>query len=46
MGSTLKRPERLVGMHFFNPAPIMALVEIVRSLETDSEVSETVFTLD
>ena len=45
MGSTLKRPERLVGMHFFNPAPIMALVEIVRSLETDSEVSDTVFTL-
>ena len=31
MCSVLKRPQYFVGMHFFNPAPIMALVEIVRS---------------
>jgi len=45
MCSKLKHPERLVGMHFFNPAPIMALVEIVRSTETDSEVADLVFSL-
>jgi 3-hydroxybutyryl-CoA dehydrogenase len=45
MGSVLKRPQHLVGMHFFNPAPIMALVEIVRSKDTASAVADTVFTL-
>ena len=45
MGSVLKRPERLVGMHFFNPAPVMALVEVVQSTETDSEVADMVFSL-
>lgn len=34
----LRRPERLVGMHFFNPAPLMRLVEIVRGLATDPDV--------
>ena len=45
MGSVLKRPQHFVGMHFFNPAPIMALVEIVRSQHTDSSVADTVFKL-
>ena len=45
MGIVLKRPERLVGMHFFNPAPAMALVEVVQSTETDSEVADMVFSL-
>ena len=45
MGSVLKRPERLVGMHFFNPAPVMELVEVVQSTETDSEVADIVFSL-
>jgi 3-hydroxyacyl-CoA dehydrogenase len=35
MGETLEHPERLVGMHFFNPVPLMPLVEIVRTPETD-----------
>ncbi len=39
----LDRPERLVGMHFFNPAPLMALVEIVSGLATDPAVAETAF---
>ncbi|MDA8195173.1 MAG: 3-hydroxybutyryl-CoA dehydrogenase [Thermaerobacter sp.] len=32
-----KRPDRVVGMHFFNPAPVMKLVEIVRGEETSDE---------
>lgn len=43
IGSALKRPERLAGLHFFNPAPLMALVEIVSGLATDRSVAETLF---
>lgn len=39
----LQRPERLVGMHFFNPAPLMALVEIVSGLATDRQLAEVLF---
>jgi 3-hydroxybutyryl-CoA dehydrogenase len=38
LAATLKRPERLIGMHFFNPAPVMALVEVIRGLATAPEV--------
>jgi 3-hydroxybutyryl-CoA dehydrogenase len=43
IGSALKRPQRLAGLHFFNPAPVMALVEIVSGLATDGEVADTLF---
>jgi 3-hydroxybutyryl-CoA dehydrogenase len=43
IGSRLRRAERLVGMHFFNPVPIMKLVEVVSGLATAPEVAETVF---
>ncbi len=43
IGANLKRPERLLGMHFFNPAPVMKLVEIVSGLATDNSVAECVF---
>lgn len=42
LGSTLKRPERLVGMHFFNPAPLMALVEVILGLATDKGIAEQI----
>jgi 3-hydroxybutyryl-CoA dehydrogenase len=40
IGAGLAWPERLVGMHFFNPVPLMALVEIVSGLATDPAVAE------
>ncbi|MBS0348248.1 MAG: 3-hydroxyacyl-CoA dehydrogenase PaaC [Proteobacteria bacterium] len=43
IGAALQRPERLAGLHFFNPAPLMALVEIVSGLATDAAVAETLF---
>jgi len=43
IGRGLKRPERCVGMHFFNPAPIMKLVEVVSGAATARSVAETVF---
>ena len=36
-------PERVVGMHFFNPAYIMRLVEVVKGRETNDEVAKTIF---
>lgn len=41
----LERPERLVGMHFFNPVPLMKLVEVVSGLHTDPAVADAVFDL-
>lgn len=43
IGSALKHPERLVGMHFFNPAPIMKLVEVISGLTTDCAVATNVY---
>jgi len=37
IGAVTRRPERVAGMHFFNPAPVMRLVEIVRGLATAEE---------
>jgi 3-hydroxybutyryl-CoA dehydrogenase len=37
IASFTKRPDRVIGMHFFNPAPVMKLIEIVRALTTSDE---------
>jgi 3-hydroxybutyryl-CoA dehydrogenase len=41
LGAASGRPERMVGMHFFNPPPVMRLVEVVAGLRTDPEVLTT-----
>jgi 3-hydroxyacyl-CoA dehydrogenase/enoyl-CoA hydratase/carnithine racemase len=41
MGADLERPERVVGMHFFNPVAVLPLVELVRTPETDDETLAT-----
>jgi len=42
MASATKRPEKCVGMHFFNPVPVMRLVEIIRGLRTSDETLNVV----
>ena len=37
LAGTTKRPDRLIGMHFMNPVPVMKLVEIIRGLQTSEE---------
>jgi 3-hydroxybutyryl-CoA dehydrogenase len=37
LASVTKRPDRVLGMHFFNPPPVMGLLELVRSIETSDE---------
>src|SRR5438128_9926295 len=41
LAALTSRPDRFVGMHFMNPVPVMALVEVIRALQT----SDTAFTL-
>ena len=42
IGSVTKRPDKVIGMHFMNPVPIMKLVEIIRGYATSDEVCNTI----
>ena len=42
IGSVLKNPSRIIGIHFFNPAPLMPLVEIIPAVQTDSIIVQKV----
>ena len=42
IATATKRPQRFVGLHFFNPVPVMKLVEVVRTIATDASVYEEV----
>ena len=43
IGAILTRPERLVGMHFFNPVPLMALVEVISGVATGKAFANTAY---
>jgi 3-hydroxybutyryl-CoA dehydrogenase len=45
LAAMTKRPERFVGMHFMNPVPVMALVEVIRALQTSDEAFATTMEL-
>ena len=45
IAAKINHPERVVGVHFFNPAPIMKLVEIISGVQTSNEVAQTCKTL-
>jgi 3-hydroxyacyl-CoA dehydrogenase/enoyl-CoA hydratase/carnithine racemase len=45
MAADLRRPERVAGMHFFNPVALMPLLEVVRAAETDDVTLATVWTV-
>lgn len=43
IASVTKRPDKVIGMHFMNPVPVMKLVEIINGYSTSKEVSDTIF---
>ena len=45
IGSVVTNPQRVIGMHFMNPVPIMKLVEIIRGYNTSNEVTKTIMDL-
>jgi len=42
LAALTKRPDKVIGMHFFNPVPVMKLVEVIRGLATTQETFQTV----
>jgi 3-hydroxybutyryl-CoA dehydrogenase len=45
LGAVTSRPERVIGMHFFNPVPVLKLVEVIRGLETSDETARAIIEL-
>jgi len=45
LAAATSRPDRVIGMHFFNPVPVLTLVEVIRGLETSDETAATITAL-
>jgi 3-hydroxybutyryl-CoA dehydrogenase len=45
LAAATTRPERVIGMHFFNPVPVLKLVEVIRGLETSDETAREIVAL-
>lgn len=45
IGAVTKRPEKVIGMHFMNPVPVMKLVEVIRGYSTTDEVTQSIMDL-
>ena len=45
LGAATKRPDKVIGMHFMNPVPVMKLIEVIRGIATSDETYERVRTL-
>ncbi len=45
LASATKRPEKFIGMHFFNPATVMKLIEVIRGYETSDETFDAVYNI-
>ena len=45
LAAVTSRPDRVIGMHFFNPVPVLKLVEVIRGLDTSDETARTVAAL-
>ena len=45
LAAATSRPDRVVGMHFFNPAPVLRLVEVIRALQTSDETAASIVQL-
>lgn len=45
IGSVTKRPDKVIGMHFMNPVPVMKLVEVINGYKTSNEVTKTILEL-
>jgi 3-hydroxybutyryl-CoA dehydrogenase len=45
LAAATRRPDRVIGMHFMNPVPLMKLVEVIRGLGTSDETTQTILAL-
>ena len=45
LAAATSRPERVIGMHFFNPVPVLALVEVIRAEQTSNETADAIVAL-